>query len=162
MIWHKVEDAWKAYECMWMEILGTTGLAPGWSEWTSTSGPSGPLASLTPPLNKTAAWDLTVKMAFYRPARLRGVLQTSTTLVSCESTNNKLSKTIQGTMLHKTVRLRAWQEYGSCDDLTLRVKHLDKGGHEFSMTHQWVWLPKWSYKEVAIKYGERQSKTMWR
>lgn len=62
---------------------------------------------------------LNCEKAFYRPARQRGVLQTSTTLVSCESTNDKLSKTIQGTMLHKTARLRAWQESGSCDDLTL-------------------------------------------
>lgn len=52
-------------------------------------------------------------------SQTKGVLQTSTTLVSCESTNDKLSKTIQGTMLHKTARLRAWQECGSCDDLTL-------------------------------------------
>lgn len=42
-------------------ILGITGLASVWS----TSGPSEPVASLTPPLTKkTAAWDLTVKWPF--------------------------------------------------------------------------------------------------
>lgn len=46
------------------EMAGTTGLASGWSEWINTFGPSEPLASLTPPLNKTAAWDLTVKWPF--------------------------------------------------------------------------------------------------
>lgn len=61
MIWHKYRKLKKAFECKQMEILGTTGLASGWSEWTSTSGPSEPLVSLNPPLNRTAAWDLTVK-----------------------------------------------------------------------------------------------------
>lgn len=73
------------------EILGITGLASVWS----TSGPSEPVASLTPPLTKkTAAWELTVKWPFTDQPDKEGVRQTSTTLVSCESSNYKLSKTI--------------------------------------------------------------------
>lgn len=63
-MWHKIEGAWKAFEIKTREISGTTGLASGWSEPTSDTGPSEPLESLTPPLNKTAAWDLTVKRPF--------------------------------------------------------------------------------------------------
>ena len=63
-MWQKGDGAYKASECKTREISGTTGLASGWSERTSNTGPSEPLASLTPPLNKTAAWDLTVKRPF--------------------------------------------------------------------------------------------------
>ena len=54
----------KGLKCERRAISGTTGLASGWSEWTGTAGPSEPLASLTSPLNMTAAWDLTVKRPF--------------------------------------------------------------------------------------------------
>lgn len=52
------------------EVFGITGLASVWS----TSGPSEPVASLTQPLRKNdCCLGLTCEMAFYRPARQRGV-----------------------------------------------------------------------------------------
>lgn len=102
------------------KILGTTGLASGWSERTSTTGPSEPLASLNPAPEQDCCLGLNCeKRPFTDQPDERGVRQTSTTLVSCESANYKLSKTIQGTMLHKTAHLRAWQESRPCADLTL-------------------------------------------
>lgn len=73
-----------------MEILETTGLASGWIERTSTCGPSEPLASLSSPMDKTAALNLIVKQPFTDQPD-KGVLQTSTTLVSCKSTNTMKS-----------------------------------------------------------------------
>lgn len=121
----------KANERGRMEISGATGLASGWSEWTSTSDPSEPLASLTSPLNKTACLGLNCETAFYRPARQKGgfyKLAQHWLVAGKKSTDNKLSKTIQGTMLHKTARPRAWQACGSWERLdSLRVEHLSKG-----------------------------------
>lgn len=66
----------------------------------------------------TAAWDLTVKWPFTDQPDKEGYEKTSTTLVSCESSNDQSSKTIRGTVLHKTARLRARQERGLWDVLT--------------------------------------------
>lgn len=71
------------------EILGITGLASVWR----------PLQSLWrllphPYLKMTAAWDLTVKWPFTDQPDEEGYEKTSTTLVSCESSNDQSSKTI--------------------------------------------------------------------
>lgn len=70
-------------------ILGTTGLASGWSEWINSIGPSEPLASRIHPLNKTAAWDLTVKWPF-TDSQKKGVLQTSTTSLVAKALTTRL------------------------------------------------------------------------
>lgn len=63
---------------------------------------------------------LNCEMAFKQTSKIRGFLPTSTTLVSAKALTTN-SKTLQGTMLHKTARRRAWQERGSWDETTLVV-----------------------------------------
>lgn len=161
-VWHKVEGAWKAFECKRREILGTTGLASGWSERTSVTGPSELLASLTSPLNKTAAWDLTVKRPFTDQPEKRGFYKLAQHWLVAKA----LTQTIKD-----YTRNYAAQDGPSEGTAGMRVlgrawlsksQVFGQGRPRILHPHHWIWLPKWSYKGVAIKYGEKQSETMWK
>lgn len=136
-----------------------------WLEWTDqhywpfrASGVSQP-RPWTRLLLGTQLW----KRPFTDQPDDRGVRQTSTTLVGRESANYKLSKTIQGTMLHKTAHLRAWQESGPCADLTLwesSVRTREAMGPP--STPLGLTAKVKPQKELPFKHGERRSETMWK
>lgn len=155
MIWRKEHETWKAFGT---EILGTTGLASVWSESTSTSGPSEPLASLTRPLNRTAAWDLTVKRPFYRPARRRGgsTKLAQLWLAAKALTETNYQRLYEELCCTRLPPLRANGRNAGLAMTWLRVKRLDKGGRGSSNHTKGVWLPKWRYYGVAIQYGDRK------
>lgn len=101
-----------------MVIVGTTGLVSVWSELTSTSGPSEPLASLTQPPGQDCCLGLNCETAFLLTSQTKG--RSFHKLAQLWLAAQALTETnYQGTMLHKTALLRGrWQGSGSCDDLT--------------------------------------------
>lgn len=119
---NNMAEGGRSLKSFWLEEEGNIGnhWSSVWLEWMDQRyRPFRASGVFHPTPEQDCCLGLNCEMAFYRPARQRGVLQTSTKLVSHESTTNKLSKTIQGTMLHKTAHVRARQECGSCNDLTL-------------------------------------------
>lgn len=61
-----------AFEYFGMVIVGTTGLVSVWSELTSTSGPSEPLASLTQPPGQDCCLGLNCETAFLLTSQIKG------------------------------------------------------------------------------------------
>lgn len=87
-----------------MKILGTTGLTFRWSGWTYFTGPSEPLASLNPPLNETAAWNLTVKWPSTDQTEQRGFNKLAQHLLVAEALTTDFKKTIPRTMNYAAKR----------------------------------------------------------
>lgn len=123
---------------------------------------------LSPPLpEQDCCLGLNCETAFYRPARQKegwgGVLQTSTTLVSCDGTNNKTIKRLHEELC--CTRLPVWGP-GRIAGLAMTrlppgVKRLDAGGHgSSSHTAGFDCQSEATKKGVAIKYGERQNENV--
>lgn len=159
-IWHKIEEAWRLLKYKRMEILGTTGLPSGWCEWTSTSGPSEPYGVSRPIPEQDCCLGLNCEMAFYRPARQRGFDKLAQLwLVAKALTTNyqRLYKELCCT------RLPIWG-------------HGRNAGLAMTWLFESIWTAeaagppytaagltaKVMVQRVAIKCGERQSKTMWK
>lgn len=105
---------------------------------------------------------LNCETAFYRPARQKGFYKLAQHWLVAEALTTNFQRLYEELCC---TRRPVWG-HGRIAGLGMtwlsESRAFGQGRPWVLHPHHWVWLPKWSYKGVAIKYGERQSETMWK